>query len=57
MDRKEFSELITKHRQEVGLSINEVVRRTGRGFQQIQRIEKATSNYSTDNVFLYLKVI
>lgn len=57
MDRKEFSELLTKHRQEAGLSINEIVRRTGRGFQQIQRIEKASSNYSIDNVFLYLKVM
>lgn len=57
MDRKEFSELLVKHRQGAGLSKNEVMRRTGRSFEQIQRIEKATSNYSIDNIFLYLKVI
>lgn len=57
MTRKEFSEKLVKCREEAQCGKNEICRRTGMTFNQLQRIENASNNFSIDNILLYLKSI
>ena len=57
MTRKEFSDILIKCREEVQCGKNEICRRTGLSFHQIQRLENASNNFSIDNALLYLKEI
>lgn len=57
MNREEFSALMVASREEAGLSMNEVMRRMGCTFLQVQRMEKSENNFSIDNVFKYLDAI
>jgi transcriptional regulator with XRE-family HTH domain len=57
MTRKEFSEKLVECRENAGCGKNELCRRTGFTFNQLQRLENASNNFSIDNVFSYLKAI
>lgn len=57
MTREEFSKHLLECREETQCSKNELCRRTGLSFQQLQRLENASNNFSIDNALLYLKKI
>lgn len=57
MTRKEFSNQLVKSREEANCGKNELCRRTGFTFQQLQRLENASNNFSIDNVIKYLDAI
>ena len=57
MTRKEFSEKMVECREEAKCGKNELCRRAGLTFNQLQRLESASNNFSIDNVFSYLNAI
>jgi transcriptional regulator with XRE-family HTH domain len=57
MTRKEFSEKLVECRENAGCGKNELCRRTGFTFNQLQRLENASNNFLINNVFFYLKAI
>lgn len=57
MTRKEFSNTLVKCREQANCGKNELCRRTGFTFNQLQRLERSENNFSIDNVLIYLKAI
>lgn len=57
MKKEEFSQLLVSNREEAGCSKNEMCRRIGLLFHQLQRIENASNNYAITHVFSYLAAI
>ena len=57
MNRQEFSKLLVDTRKEANCGMNEIGRRTGMMFSQIQRIETCYNNYSVVNVVKYLNAL
>ena len=57
MKKEEFSQLLVSNREEAGCSKNEMCRRIGLLFHQLQRIENASNNYVITHVFSYLAAI
>ena len=57
MDRIEFSQLLIQARANAGLGKNEMCRRTGYTFVQLQLLETKPNNFSMDKAFHYLESI
>lgn len=57
MRREEFSQLLKSIRKMAQCSMNEVCRRTGMAFTQLQSIEENYHNYSLVNVLRYLDAV
>lgn len=55
MNRQEFSKCLTNIRIDANCGMNEISRRTGMTFIQIQRLESAQNNYSLVNVLRYIQ--
>lgn len=54
MDRKEFCDLLVRSREEAGIGKNEMCRRTGFTFVQLQLIEVKSNNFAMDKALHYL---
>lgn len=57
MDRVDFCKMLTSVREEVGIGKNEMCRRTGFTFLQLQLLEDKTNNFSLDKPFHYLECL
>lgn len=54
MTREEFSKKLVECREAAGCGKNELCRRTGYTFNQLQRIENASNNYGISKPIIYL---
>lgn len=57
MDRIEFSQMLVQARENAGLGKNEMCRRTGYTFVQLQLLETKPNNFAMDKAFHYLESI
>lgn len=57
MNRIEFSQILVQARENAGLSKNEMCRRTGYTFVQLQLIETKPNNFAMNKAFHYLESI
>lgn len=55
MDRKTFSNMLVKQRENANVGKNELCRLTGFVFSRLQRIEEAYNNYKISLVISYLR--
>lgn len=57
MDRIEFSQMLVQAREDAGLGKNEMCRRTGYTFVQLQLLETKPNNFAMDKAFHYLESV
>lgn len=57
MDRIEFSRLLTNEREQANVGKNEMCRKTGYTFVQLQLLEDKPNNFSMDKAFHYLECL
>lgn len=57
MDRTEFSKKLANTRENLGLGKNEVCRKAGFNFNQLQRLETASHNYKMELAIKYLSAL
>lgn len=57
MDRIEFSKLLVNEREKMDIGKNEMCRKAGYTFVELQRLEINPNNFSMDKAFHYLKCL